>query len=155
MTVVFDGGFVRPVGITAYVHDDGTQANISNTSYDPGSPEVGVFFVAPASGRVRLTVGGGFRDNGASNQERTFLSPQLFEVTPAGRIEVLAPSVTFRGYSGLAENREYQYGCRVSLIEGLTAGRLYYIRLMHLTDGGTDPDSADITARDLIVVPVP
>jgi hypothetical protein len=26
---------------------------------------------------------------------------------------------------------------------------------MHLTTAGTDPDTADITSRDLIVIPVP
>jgi len=148
------GDLVRTLPPTSYVHDDTTQVQLTSTSYEVGSPEVGVYFVAPPSGRVRLTVGGGFRDNGGSNTDRVFLSPQLFEDGPAG-VEVLAPSVTLRGYGSAAEDTQFQYGCRVSLIEGLTPGQLYYLRTMHLTSAGTDPDTADIAARDVIVIPLP
>ena len=153
MTIT-SGDLVRPLGITAWANDDTVIANITDTAYTTGSPEVGVFFVAPASGTVRLTVGGGFRDNGASALDRVFLSPQLFLGSSAGT-EVLAPSVTARGYGSAAENTDFQYGSRVSLITGLTAGELYYIRVQHLTSAGTDPDTADIAARDLIVIPMP
>lgn len=153
MTIT-SGDLVRTLPPTAFVHDDTVLANLTNTSYEVGSPEVGVFFVAPPSGRVRLTIGGGFRDNGASAVDRVFLSPQLFRDSSAGS-EVLAPSVTLRGYLSVAADTEFQYGCRVSLIEGMTPGQLYYLRTMHLTSGGTDPDTADIAARDIIVIPLP
>lgn len=148
------GDPVRPIGDTAFFHDDTLLANLTNTAYETGNPEVGVYFVAPTSGRVRLTIGGGFRDNGASAQDRVFLAPQLFRDGPAGE-EVLAPSVTLRGYGSTEADTEFQYGSRVSLIGGLTPGALYYLRTQHLTSAGTDPDTADIAARDVIVVPVP
>ncbi|MEU6781503.1 hypothetical protein ABZ912_20045 [Nonomuraea angiospora] len=148
------GDLVRTLPPTAFFHDDTTQVDLTNTSYATGSPEVGVFFVAPPSGKIRLTIGGGFRDNGGSNQDRVFLSPQLFQDSSAGS-EILAPSVTLRGYLSISADNEFQYGCRVSLIEGLTPGQLYYCRTMQLTSGGTDPDTADIAARDIIVIPLP
>lgn len=148
------GDLVRPPGSTAFFHDDTLLANLTDAAYVTGSPEVGVFFIAPASGRVRLTLGGGLRDNGASALDRVFLSPQLFVETSAGT-EVLAPSVSLRGIAGPIENSEFWYGCRVSLIEGLEPGRQYYIRVMYLTASGADPDTADIASRDIIVIPVP
>ncbi|MGW6502978.1 hypothetical protein [Nonomuraea angiospora] len=145
---------VRTLAPTAFFHDDTVLANLTNTSYAAGTPEIGVFFVAPPSGKVRLTIGGGFRDNGATVRDRIFLSPQLFRDSSSGT-EVLAPSVTLRGYLSVADDTEFQYGSRISLIENLTPGQLYYIRCMHLTSGGTTHDSADIAARDLIVIPLP
>ncbi|MET8050538.1 hypothetical protein ABZU75_23360 [Streptosporangium sp. NPDC005286] len=145
---------LRPSGQTAFFHEDTLIANLVSTAYETGSPEVGVYFVAPPSGRVRLTIGGGFRDNGASARDRVFLAPQLFRDSSAGT-EVLAPSVTVRGYGSAAENTEFQYGSRVSLLDGLSPGALYYIRTQHLTSAGTDPDTADIASRDIIVIPMP
>ncbi|WP_049562249.1 hypothetical protein [Nonomuraea sp. SBT364] len=147
------GDLVRAVQPTAYVHDDTIITEIANTSYETGSPEVGVYFIAPPSGRVRLTLGGGFRDNGASAVDRLFLAPQLFRDNSDGT-QVLAPSVTIRGYLAAREDTEFQYGSRVSFIEGLTPGQLYYLRTMHLTNG-TAPNNADIAARDIIVIPLP
>lgn len=154
MTDISAGDYVRPLGVSSWFHDDTQNLNLSSTTYETGTPEVGVFFIAPASGRVRLTIGGGVRDNGGSNVDRVFISPQLFRDSSAGE-EVLAPSVTLRGFAGAAENTEFQYGCRVSLLTGLVAGALYYVRTQHLTSAGTDPDAADINARDVIVVPLP
>lgn len=147
------GDLVRTLPPTSFFHDDTILTNLTNTSYAAGSPEIGVFFVAPPSGKIRLTIGGGFRDNGAS-LDRIFLSPQLFQDSADGT-EVLAPSVTLRGYLSLSNNTEFQYGCRVSLIENLTPGQLYYLRTMHLATPGTDPDTADIASRDIIVIPLP
>lgn len=149
------GNYVRPLPITAWYHEDTTQANLTNTSYETGDPEVGVYFVAPQSGVVRITVGAGIRDNGGSNRDRVFVSPAVYAVTPTGMQEVLAPSVTLRGYGGSEAVTQFQYGCRVSLLEDLIPGQLYYARTMHFTSSGTDPDTADIAARDLIVIPMP
>jgi len=150
-----NGDLVRPFPATAYFHDDTVLENIENTSYEAGSPEVGVYFVAPPSGVVRLTVGAGIRESGATNGDRVFVSPAVYEVTPGGLVTVLSPSVTFRGYGSSEVVNRYAYGCRVSLVTGLRPGALHYARLMHLTSAGTDPDTADIAARDLIVIPMP
>ena len=149
-----DGDVVRSLPQTAYFQDDTTITQITSDVYITGAPEVGVFFIAPPSGTVRLTVGGGFRDNTGAVPDRIFLVPQLFVGDSTGE-EVLPPSVTVRGYGSVAENLEFQYGCRVSLIPGLTPGALYYIRAMYSITPGTGSDLADIAARDLIVIPMP
>lgn len=152
------GDFVKNPPSTAFFHDDTTLTQLTNTSYEVGSPEVGVYFVAPPSGTVRITVGGGVRDNGTSTRDRVFLSPAVYLVTPTGLSEILAPSVTFRGYGGSDDVTEFQYGCRVSLLSGLAPGALYYARVMHTTAEVSSPDTndtADIAARDLIVIPMP
>ncbi len=148
------GDLVRSLQPTAFFHDDTVIANLTDTNYAAGTPEIGVFFVGPPSGTVRLTIGGGFRDNGASATDRVFLSPQLFLDGSSGS-EVLAPSVTLRGYGSVDADTDFQYGSRVSLITGLTPGAMYYVRTMHATSAGTDPDTADIAARDIIVIPMP
>lgn len=148
------GAYVRNPEPTAQAIDDTTIANITNTSYVAGTPEIGVYFIGPPSGRVRLTLGGGFRDNGASALDRVFFAPQLFREDSSGT-EVLAPSVTFRGYLSVAADTEFQYGSRVSMLENLVPGQRYYLRGMFLTSAGTDPDTADIASRDIIVIPVP
>lgn len=153
MTIV-SGDYVRTLPPTSFAHDDTLLANITNTAYAPGTPEVGVYFIAPPSGKVRLTIGGGFRDNGAADRDRIFLSPQLFRDNSSGT-EVLAPSVTLRGYLSVSEDTEFQYGCRVSLIENLTPGQRYYLRTMFLTSSGAGDETADIAARDIIVIPLP
>jgi hypothetical protein len=147
------GGYVRPTGQTAWYHDDTILANLTNTSYDAGTVEVGVFFIAPTSGRVRVTIGGGVRDNGASALDRVLLAVQLFLDDRTGS-EILAPTVTTRGYGGAKENSEFQYGSRVFLLENLDASSVYYLRVMHQSSSGVDPDTADIAARDVIVIPV-
>lgn len=149
------GDLVRPLPETAFFHDDTLIANITNTSYEPGTPEVGVYFVAPPSGTVRITVGAGLRDNGGSNRDRVFVSPAVYRVTPTGLQTVLSPSVTLRGVGGSEAVTVFQYGCRVSLLTELVPGALYYGRTMHSTSDGTDPDTADIAARDLIIIPMP
>ncbi len=149
------GDYVTPLPVTAFFHEDTLQANLTSTSYEVGSPEVGVYFLAPPSGTVRITVGAGVRDNGASARDRVFVSPAVYRMTPTGLEEILTPSVTLRGYGGSEAVTEMQYGCRVSLLTGLTAGQLYYARTMHFTSSGTDPDTADIAARDIIVIPMP
>ncbi|MET8864682.1 hypothetical protein ABZW11_17230 [Nonomuraea sp. NPDC004580] len=145
------GDLVRTLPPASFVHDDTSIFNLTNSSYEAGTPEVGVYFVAPPSGTVRLTLGGGFRDNTAT--DRIFLAPELFEENSDGE-RILAPSVTARGYLSMKEDTQPQYGCRVSLITGLTAGQLYYLRTMHLASPGSGAQ-ADIAARDLIVIPMP
>ena len=138
---------------SVYDSDDVGIFNITNDTYIPGDSEVGVRFVAPSSGRVRITVGGGTRDNNAV--DRVFISPQiLYADRPA---EFLAPSVTFLGLGGSPANTEMKYGSRSGLVEGLTPGETYYARVMFTcaAGGSTPAGQADVGAREIIVIPVP
>lgn len=135
-------------------YDDTILANVTTSAYFQGVPEVGVTFVAPTSGRVAITVGGGLRDNG-SIASRIFLAPQVFTENSDGT-EVLSPSVGPRGVSSLHEATDFMYISRTSLLTGLTAGNVYYARVMYSMS--TQPVSpatptADIASREIAVGP--
>lgn len=125
MPNIANGDIVKAVDFppTVTTIDDTQVLNLTNTSYSPGNPEVGVYFTAPTSGRVVITVGGGLRDNSGDN--RVFMSPQVFEKNSSGS-EILAPSVTNRGFGSIGESSEFMYASRSSLLEGLTPGQTYY-----------------------------
>ncbi|WP_062441233.1 hypothetical protein [Herbidospora daliensis] len=134
---------------TAWAQDDLSQLNLSNTSYATGTPEVGVTFTAPTSGRVILTVGGGCRDNGG-NGDRVFIAPQVFRGPNSSGTEHLTPSVVVRGYASVPAT-EYAHGSRTSLLQNLIPGETYYARVMHATAAGAG--TADISCREISVTP--
>ena len=136
---------------TVYSLDTTTISNISNTSYAAGSPEVGVTFVAPTTGRVLVTVGGGLRNN-AANSDRVGLAPQIFETDSSGT-EILAPTV-FRGVAseGIATAGDFAYRGRTTMVEDLTPGQQYYARVMYIKFGSAG-STPDISARDILVAP--
>lgn len=140
-----------PPAVQAY---DATQIiNPTNSNYSAGSPQVGVAFTAPTSGRVLVIIGGAV---GNSAGDRIFLSPQVFEGSSASGTEILSPSVTSRGYSSDNVSVGYQYGTRESLLEGLKPGQTYYARVMHVVNTGDSGTSTqDIAARQITIVPVP
>lgn len=141
----------RDLPPSATASDDTLQLNLSNTSYSAGTPEVGIVFTAPTSGRVRVTVGGGARDNSGTNNDRVFISPQIFLASSTGD-EIVAPSVVARGYSSAGASTEFAHGSRTSLVTGLTPGETYYARAMYATSAGAG--TADIAAREITVSPV-
>ncbi len=145
-----DGTVVRgqDAPATAWAQDDLSQLNITSTAYIPGTPEVAVTFTAPTSGKVRITVGGGIRDNGGT--DRAYIVPQVFRGPASAGAEILAPSVTNRGY-GSVPSSEYAHGSRTSLLTGLVPGETYYARVVFATAGGTG--TADISCREISVSP--
>lgn len=132
-----------------YAFDDTRQSDISSTDYISGSPLVSVYFVAPESGRVVLTIGGGLQDSSAAN--RVHLAPVVREDGPSGDAVVSANVVT-RGIGCPEQTTSFTYLSRTTLVTGLEPGRTYYAHTAHKVSGGT---SGDIASRDLTVVPVP
>jgi len=131
--------------------DDTVLVQISSASYTEGVPEVGVTFVAPTSGRVLITIGGGLRDNGA-NATRVFMAPQVFEDDSDGTV-VLSPTVGQYGIGSAGEQSEFMYYSRTSLLSDLTPGRVYYARVMHQTSNTPGSPTADIACREITVSP--
>lgn len=128
---------------------DGTViSNITSTTYIVGSPEVGTTFVAPTSGRVRLIASLIARDNGAD--ERVYLSPQVYLGTSSSGTLVLSPSVR-SAVSTIGEASNYHAQERATVLDGLTAGSTYYVRVVYRVSAGT---TADITYRGIIVLPL-
>lgn len=133
---------------TVKATDSTSIANITTTSYTAGSPEVGVAFMAPTTGRVKLIVSGIGRDNTAD--ERLFVSPQVFTGTDNTGTVVLSPSVR-SAMSTIGEASNYHVHDRATVLDGLDAGSTYYARVMYRVSGGT---SVDCIYRGLIVVPL-
>ncbi|MBA9002004.1 hypothetical protein [Thermomonospora cellulosilytica] len=144
---------------TVQAADYTDQLNLTSSSYVPGSPEVGVQFVAPTSGRIIITIGGGARDN--TNDNRVFLSPQIFEGPDVSGTEILAPSVTIHGWGQTSTAATAGYGSRESLYPfpgagetELVPGQVYYARVMMAAEQGVGA-SADVFSRFIIVEPAP
>ncbi|WP_157520877.1 hypothetical protein [Herbidospora daliensis] len=151
MPDTFAGARVKPADFppARSVFDNTANNNITSTTYVAGSPEVGVTFVAPTSGRVLLTVGFAAKDS-ASN--RVHLAPQIFLGTSNAGTQFLAPDVVGRGVGSVGNTSNVnQHRSRTSLITGLTAGSTYYVRTMHKVSGGS---TADLEVRDIVVEPV-
>ena len=136
---------------TVAVTDGTGLANLGNTTYAPGSPEVGVSFVAPTTGRVITTVGAGVRNNTAT-ADRIFVTVQVLEGPDNAGTEFLAPSVPYYGVSSAtgATTSDFQYLSRAQLVDGLTPGATYYARIMHAVTGGT---TCDLAGRTLMIQP--
>lgn len=126
------------------------QLNQTSTSYVTGSPEVGVYFTAPISGRVLITVGGGARDN--TNDNRVFTSVEVLAGDANGE-QFLAPSVPTGGWGTMGTNANYMFASRTFLLSGLTPQVRYYARVMTSVETTTST-SADTAVRDIIVEPV-
>lgn len=136
---------------TVYAQDTTAINDISSTSYTSGSPEVGVTFIAPTTGRVKISIGGSLRNN-AANSDRVALAPQVF-VTNTSGVEFLAPTV-FRGIAtdGIPTAGDYCTYGHTTLLEGLTPGQQYYARVMHIKFGSAGT-TGDIAMRDVLVEP--
>ncbi|WP_394425551.1 hypothetical protein [Streptomyces sp. SGAir0957] len=137
---------------TVYVQDTTAQTNIASTSYSVGSPEVGVTFTAPTTGRVCIKVGASMR-NDAANSDRVAVTVEVFLGTSGSGTQVVAPTV-FRGVAspGTASPGDYATYGNETMVTGLTPGATYYARCMHIKygSGGT---TVDLAMRDLLIKP--
>lgn len=131
--------------------DDTIIANITTTAFINGSPEVSVTFTAPTSGRVLIINGGGLRNNSGADQ--VFIDNEVRETNGSGSV-IKAPSVTGEGTVSCAdESLGFEYKSRAYVQEGLTPGSVYFARVQYRVAAGTS--TADITARTIIVQPIP
>ncbi|WP_433519035.1 hypothetical protein ACQP2T_28060 [Nonomuraea sp. CA-143628] len=151
MPDITNGELVTAVDMppSVWAFDDTRISDISSTAYISGSPLVSLYFIAPTSGRVLLTVGGGLQDSSTAN--RVHLAPVVREDGPNGTA-VLAADVVARGIGCTDQTTSFMYLSRTTLLTGLTPGRTYYAHTAYKVSGGT---SGDIQSRDITVVPVP
>ncbi|WP_049562248.1 hypothetical protein [Nonomuraea sp. SBT364] len=122
---------------------------ISSTTFIAGSPAVELNFTAPTSGTVILSVGMGGSDNGGTN--RIHVAPEVRLTNVSGSV-VLAADVTTRGVGTPGEVGANVHRSRTTLLTGLTAGQLYYARVLYKVSGGS---TADIACREISVTPTP
>lgn len=127
------------------------QLNITSTSFTAGSPECSTTFVAPLSGRVRVTVAAEMRNDDTAGN-RVFVSFEIRLGTVAGAVHTAAS--VGRGVSTTGDTSASQFMTHgnSSMVDALTPKATYFIRTMHLVGGGT---TNDIGHRRLVVIPVP
>lgn len=152
MTDLLVGSTIRAADFPPTVQsmDDTVIANITSTTFINGSPEVSVTFTAPTSGRVLIINGGGLRNNSGAAQ--VFIDSEVRETNGSGTV-VKSSSVTGDGTLSCAdESLGFEYKSRAYVLEGLTPGGTYFARIQYRVSGG---NTADITARTIIVQPIP
>lgn len=127
------------------------QTNVTSTSFTAGSPECSTTFVAPESGRVGVVVAAEMK-NDDTGGNRIIVSFEIRVGSVAGA--VVESAKIPRGVSTTGDTTASQFMTHgaMSMIEGLTGGTTYFIRTMHLVDGGT---TNDIGHRRLVVTPLP
>lgn len=136
---------------TVYAQDTTAITNISSTSYIPGTPEVGVTFIAPTTGRVMLSVGASMR-NDAANSDRVAVTAEIRENDASGAVFLAA--TVFRGVAtdGIPTAGDYCTVGHTTLVTGLTPGGQYFARSMHIKFGSVGT-TGDIAMRDILVAP--
>ncbi|MBA9002003.1 hypothetical protein [Thermomonospora cellulosilytica] len=135
---------------TVAAGDSTTISNITSTTFITGSPVVATTFTAPTSGRVKITVGGGMQNNGATG--RVTLAPNVFAGTGPGGTEVLGVASPLRTeLTCPTEAASFYYASRSCTLEGLTPGATYYARVMYRVTAGT---TGDISRRDIMIRPL-
>ncbi len=129
-----------------------TLTNIT-TPLAVGTPEVGVVFTAPTSGKALITIGASFADDtGADNVG--ILDSKLFLGTNGSGTLVLSTGDLRRRLilqPGNVANQS-QEASRTFPVTGLTAGASYYVQLLHQSWAGA---TLDIYARQVVAQPLP
>jgi hypothetical protein len=134
------------------VNEGTDQLNVTSTVYIAGTPECGVEFVSPKTGRVGISVAADMRNNDTAGN-RIFVSYEVYEGSDATGTLVQSP-LAARGVStsGDTAGSEAMRHGNMSMVEGLTPGVDHYVRTMHQVSGGT---TNDIFHRTLVVIPLP
>lgn len=126
--------------------------NITSTAFIVGSPEVGVNFTAPSSGRVLICVGAGIQNN-AATLEQAAVAYALFLESADGPVLVNADARNGVQGQGIAVSGQVRYLGGYSMEENLIPGRNYYAQLRYRSILGNG--TADIASRDIGVIPLP
>lgn len=126
--------------------------NVTSTTFIVGSPEVGVNFTAPTSGRVLICIGAGIQNN-AATLEQGAVAYQLFEESSDGPSIVNADARNGVQSQGVAVSGQGRYLGGYSMEENLVPGRNYYAQVRHRSILGNG--TVDIHSRDIGVIPLP
>lgn len=140
---------------TVWDQDRTLITGISNTSPITGSPEVGVVFRAPTSGKVEIICGGGGRDPGGV--DRVFIAPEVYKTHNSRVVESpwggTTPVMSAGGeYVTSPPETNFTWGSRITTLEGLVPGEEYYARVVYSVSAGADNE---VAAREIIVKPIP
>lgn len=147
------GQRIKALDFTPAVGMTDTTAHLNLTTTPAvGSPEVGVAFVAPTSGKIALTISASVADS-SGNNIAGILDFQLYLGTSAAGTLVLSSSIINRLILQAGDvTNESQEASRTSFIAGLAAGADYYVRTRHSAFSGS---TLDLYARTVFVQPLP
>lgn len=123
--------------------------NLTNTTFQPGSPVCATTFTAADSGRAGVAVAANMRES--ANNTRVFVSFEVYEGTSASGT-LLWPALAIYGVSTTGFTGEVMGVGNFTVVDGLTPGATHYIRTMHMVEAGT---ASDIFDRRLVVIPLP
>lgn len=125
------GQIIRAIDFTPSVeNDDPTNVSgITSTTYVAGSPECGVTVMAPTSGVVNVMVAASLDPDGSN---LLFVSFEVREDDSSGTVVMEAHDD--RSVATQVAGIELQSTSK--RVDGLEAGREYYIRTMHRVNGG-------------------
>lgn len=137
---------------TQYDQDWTTQSP-TTTSYVAGQPEVGVNFVAPASGRVLVCLGAGMRTTTAvtSRGVVTFI---IYNDNSDGPVVQGASFNSGITGIGIAAISQYSYVGTFKMMSNLTPGRNYYAQVVHRSTAAVAAGVVSIASRDITVIPL-
>lgn len=142
-----------PRAVQNFLTETSNNINLTNTSYSNGTPEVGVRFMAPSSGRVAVVLGAGVRNNSAANEDRIFVAFRILEGDPADGEEYQAAEVKLGRSNTAAGADDAQYGGHATMVQGLTPGEWYYGQIRYRTTLGSG--TADVFSRHIFIFPLP
>lgn len=148
------GQRIKALDFTAAVAAESTvvQSNIS-TTLGVGTPEVGVVFTAPTSGKVNVTVSMSCADDTGANNVGILDWKLFLGTNGSGTLVLNTGALTRRLVLQVGDvTNQSQETSRTILVQGLTAGSSYYVQLLHAAWAGT---TLDIYARTVSVVPLP
>ncbi len=130
--------------------DSTTHSNVGTTA-TAGSPEVGVTFTAPTSGKALISLGLRGQDDAAANS--VFLDIEIYEDDTGGSKIVSTGTWERRlELAGDTSTTMTQNITKTFIETGLTAGQVYYARVMH---HAAVAGSADVIMRRIDVTPLP
>lgn len=143
-------GLAKPV----FAADAPSLAVSLTTTYAAGSTVLGTAFTAPATGKVKVTVGGRMQLSTANNTLYLGFEVREGDVVGSGTPHTAADNGRTVAVGGNATGFTFlRIGAsRTYLIEDLTPGASYNIRAMHACQSGTA--SGTLFNRDLLVEPV-
>lgn len=128
-TFFWDGGAWRELlavsAVMPSVQDtDATDITVTSTTYTTGTPVVDLFFTAPVSGKVFVTVTAALE---AAAPSTIYVSYEVRETDASGTI-VSGTSDEIKAV--IQQEDKFHQGSTRSMVSGLTPGSTYYCRLM-------------------------
>lgn len=115
---------------TIEASDSTNISSVSSTSYITGSPQVSAQFLAPTYGRVLAVVSAGLQSDGTASM---FASFEVREYSASGA-QIVAPD---DDQAVRNQTVDIITGSNAVLVEGLTPGLLYFIRVLYRVSSGS------------------